>query len=79
MPREVLGHRFDTRLIIQIQGNPAGLLQRLAIELQPAWRAAARQPAIGHGDVGLSACLNERCQSILVERVASSRYSRPSR
>ena len=39
----------------EVDRDPAGAGQRAAVELQPAWRAAARQPAFGDDDVGLGA------------------------
>jgi hypothetical protein len=60
MRTDAVGNGIDPRLAPQINRKAARFSERGPVELEPAWAAAARQAAVGDGDVGIRAGLGER-------------------
>src|SRR5688572_4497893 len=59
MPANAAGNRRHPWPPVEIDRHPAGLRELLAIELQPARGAAARQPTARNDDVRLGAGADE--------------------
>jgi hypothetical protein len=68
---DLLGHRFDPRLIAQEQAEPAGFPEQRPVGLQPTRRASTRQPTVGNDDIGPRAGTHHL---IPAHEIAGARY-----
>ena len=55
MAADAIGDGCDLWSAREVDGEPASTAERIAVELEPAGRAAARQPAVRNDDVGIGA------------------------